>query len=623
MSVQWLYESLRNGARRPAPGGAWRGVVGGLALAVSLPAWAAHPDLAPLQAFIASTGGDASPLKTDKHWDGSANPCDGSWLGIQCVGGRVDEIIINGLRLEGTLPPALGDLEHLRRLDVRETGLEGAVPTALALPSLTTVDLRFNRLESTGDESVDQYFTDRQLPEGERPDWRDSQTVPPAGVQVTGAGLDSISLTWTPIRFQAGPGRYEVFGGRQATVTASGTPVAVTESKAAGAARVTELKQARRYWFAVRTVSEEVGLEYPPRTLASRLGDVVSGLTLRDTDGDGIADPDDDDADGDGIPNTDELDADGNDKDTDGDGVPDRLEPNNRDTDGDGDFDFNDADDDGDGLDTRNELGPDGYLAPADADDDMIPDYLDADSNNAGGTADGSGDSDHDGLSDRTECGQAPNCADTDGDGIPNYMDEDDDNDGLLTVNEGDADQDGDSVIDALEPNELDTDGDDIKNIHDNDDDGDGALTSEEVGPDGPWYPRDTDGDGIPDYLDVIDGDNGGDSDGDGLSDRQECPNAPNCPDSDGDGIPDYMDTDGDNDGVADGTDNCPVVANADQSDQDGDGIGDACDTGVLTSGENRDTQGPVLTGLDSGGGSTGPLALILGILLALRRRMK
>jgi hypothetical protein len=36
---------------------------------------------------------------------------------------------------------------------------------------------------------------------------------------------------------------------------------------------------------------------------------------------------------------------------------------------------------------------------------------------------------------------------------------------------------------------------------------------------------------------------------------------------------------DTDNDGIGDGADNCPTVANADQSDIDGDGIGDACDT--------------------------------------------
>jgi hypothetical protein len=36
--------------------------------------------------------------------------------------------------------------------------------------------------------------------------------------------------------------------------------------------------------------------------------------------------------------------------------------------------------------------------------------------------------------------------------------------------------------------------------------------------------------------------------------------------------------TDGDSDGVADGQDNCPAVANADQLDTDGDGDGNACD---------------------------------------------
>jgi thrombospondin type 3 repeat protein len=37
-------------------------------------------------------------------------------------------------------------------------------------------------------------------------------------------------------------------------------------------------------------------------------------------------------------------------------------------------------------------------------------------------------------------------------------------------------------------------------------------------------------------------------------------------------------DPDADGDGVADATDNCPSVPNADQSDSDGDGLGDACD---------------------------------------------
>ncbi|MCW5206357.1 thrombospondin type 3 repeat-containing protein, partial [Desulfobulbus sp. F5] len=45
--------------------------------------------------------------------------------------------------------------------------------------------------------------------------------------------------------------------------------------------------------------------------------------------------------------------------------------------------------------------------------------------------------------------------------------------------------------------------------------------------------------------------------------------------------------TDTDGDGIADATDNCPLVANPDQADTDGDGKGDACDAA---------TPAPVLT---------------------------
>jgi len=65
--------------------------------------------------------------------------------------------------------------------------------------------------------------------------------------------------------------------------------------------------------------------------------------------------------------------------------------------------------------------------------------------------------------------------------------------------------------------------------------------------------------------------------------------------DNDQDGNGDPNDPDDDNDGVLDGSDNCPFTPNADQSDADGDGLGDICDC-------RNDTD------TDSDGVSDGPL---------------
>ena len=50
---------------------------------------------------------------------------------------------------------------------------------------------------------------------------------------------------------------------------------------------------------------------------------------------------------------------------------------------------------------------------------------------------------------------------------------------------------------------------------------------------------------------------------------------------TDENGLTEQTQGDSDQDGVPDGSDNCPTVANADQNDLDGDQIGDACDIDV------------------------------------------
>ncbi|MBO4772818.1 MAG: tetratricopeptide repeat protein [Bacteroidales bacterium] len=79
----------------------------------------------------------------------------------------------------------------------------------------------------------------------------------------------------------------------------------------------------------------------------------------------------------------------------------------------------------------------------------------------------------------------------------------------------------------------------------DPDEDGDGIPDKVEKG-DNPDKPRDTDGDGTPDYQD-------NDSDNDGIPDRAEAGQNPKEPqDTDKDGLPDYRDLDSDNDGTPD-----------------------------------------------------------------------
>jgi hypothetical protein len=110
----------------------------------------------------------------------------------------------------------------------------------------------------------------------------------------------------------------------------------------------------------------------------------------------------------------------------------------------------------------------------------------------------------------------------------------------------------------------------------DGDDDGDGISNRDEGAPH-----VDTDGDGIPDYLDL-------DSDNDGIPDYREAGDQDlRTPpvDSDGDGIPDFRDTDSDNNGRPDGLDGLDDtdgdgIPDFQDRDDDGDGIPDVVELG-------------------------------------------
>ncbi|GHB73925.1 hypothetical protein GCM10007390_30180 [Persicitalea jodogahamensis] len=250
-------------------------------------------------------------------------------------------------------------------------------------------------------------------------------------------------------------------------------------------------------------------------------------------------------------------------------------------------------------------------------------------------TGDDSVDSDGDGIPDDCETCNAVNnksaTIDTDGDGLFNNCDIDSDNDGIPdtiedTNNDGDPnndDQDGDGIPNYLD---LDSDNDGILDLYEsgltpaqisaNDPDGNGVLNGQN--PVAVATPRDTDGDGVPDYLD-LDSDNDGikdliesgytgltdvnndgvvdgpDADNDGIQDSADgndgtfgTDNLTAPKNTDGDNAPDYRDLDSDNDGIKDLTESGrpdlgTLDANndgvLDGADADGDGIRDNVDT--------------------------------------------
>ena len=165
--------------------------------------------------------------------------------------------------------------------------------------------------------------------------------------------------------------------------------------------------------------------------------------------------------------------------------------------------------------------------------------------------------------------------------GLPDVPDND--NDGISDSDEDpNLDNDNDP---ATSP--RDTDGDGIPDYLDDDSDNDGKKDSDER--DDPYdanNPRDTDGDGIPDVIDADDSgiNSSGDSDNDTIPDSVECSSQP-CRDTDADGVPDFTDTDSDNDGLLDADEVGNISGQL--KDTDGDGIPDIADPTTGGAGEN------------------------------------
>lgn len=325
-----------------------------------------------------------------------------------------------------------------------------------------------------------------------------------------------------------------------------------------------------------------------------------SEVTIPDTDSDGIDDHLDLDSDNDGISDNREAQA-----------TASYTAPASGDTDGDGILDVYDEDiAAGNALDPINfeSTGSDDYL-DTDSDDDGVVDNIEGWDSDSDGYADWDTDNDND-ITDETGYN-----VDSDNDGIWNIFDS---NSGLGSI----------ANIDGTNQATQDTDGDSEDDFRDADDDGDGSNTNttgasgEDANSNGNWaddftqgggstpnylYNPDVDGDGVADQSD-------GDSDNDGILNTDEYQGAvyfaSGTPfdDADGDGIYNYLDDNDVNNGSFVDVNNDDVD---DQVDQDRDGIPnffdlDSDNDGIYDAIEANDGAVPVIGGFDINTGRFG-----------------
>lgn len=182
------------------------------------------------------------------QFDGTA-PC--GWHGVVCNDGHVQQLLLAGNQLSGTLPLALGKLPELRRLRLENNVLQGRIPpTICSLSNLTDLSLAYNALH-TQRRSVDTCL------DAFESDWAASQTVGVRDLGIRDWLTATLHLSWTPIPYTEDGGYYEI--GIANNLAGPYTQHGTTPDKTASSYSVTGLMPGETYYVRVRSFTPAHG----------------------------------------------------------------------------------------------------------------------------------------------------------------------------------------------------------------------------------------------------------------------------------------------------------------------------------------------------------------------------
>ena len=182
-------------------------------------------------------------------------------------------LFLNSNQLSGPIPPELGNLSALSRLNLSSNKLAGPIPQEMEnIVNLNNndSDFRWNSLH-TNNESLKNFLNSAQI----GGDWESTQTIAPERVVARTISNTAIEISWQPITYTSGEGGYRVFY----SLTPGG-PYTLFNSTAAKydfSLEITGLKTFTRYYFVVQTRTEPH--EYNQNTVDSEYSAEISEMT--------------------------------------------------------------------------------------------------------------------------------------------------------------------------------------------------------------------------------------------------------------------------------------------------------------------------------------------------------